>query len=114
MADEALRVPIEINNCQFTRTSKSEEFARFLLSTVPGSYLPDPELGCRSPYFTPEYSSDLKNDLRNHVLDQFQRYMGIAVNVTISEQVETVTAYFTCKVSGRSKSGDKFSLSWEV
>jgi hypothetical protein len=114
MAEETLRVPIELVDCQFVRTAKSEEFARFLLNTVPGSYRPDPELGCRSPYFTPEYSSDLKNDIRNHILGQFQRYMGITVNVTVSEKVETVTAFCTCHVSGRVGTGEKFSLRWEV
>jgi hypothetical protein len=114
MADEALRVPIELVDCRFTRSLKSEEFARFLLNTVPGSYKPDPELGCRSPYFTPEYTDDLKNDIRNRVLDQFQRYMGITVNVAISERIQTVTAFCTCHVSGRAANGEKFSLSWEV
>jgi hypothetical protein len=115
MADEALRVPIEIKDCRFLRSGRAEEFARFLLETEQGSFRPDPEFGCRSPYFSPEYATDLKTEVRNHVLEQFRRYMGIAVNVTISDKVEqNIVATFTCRVYGTSKDGQRFDLSWEI
>jgi len=115
MADEALRVPIEIKDCRFLRSDRADEFARFLVETELGSYRPDPELGCRSPYFTPEYSNDLKTEVRNHVLEQFRRYMGVMVNVTISDKVEqNITATFTCRVYGTARDGQRFDLSWEI
>jgi hypothetical protein len=115
MADEALRVPIEIRDCRFLRSGRVDEFARFLVETEQGSYRPDPEFGCRSPYFTPEYSNDLKTEVRNHVLEQFRRYLGVTVNVTISDKVEhTITATFTCRVYGTSRDGQRFDLSWEI
>ncbi len=36
--------------------------------------------------------------------------MGIAVNVTISDQVESLTASFACKVVGKMVNGEKFTL----
>ncbi len=115
MADEALRVPIEIRECRFLRSGRAEEFARFLVETEVGSYRPDPEFGCRSPYFTLEFSDDLKTEVRNHVLEQFRRYMGITVSVTFSDKVERNTnATFTCRVYGTARDGRRFDLSWEI
>ncbi|MCK4857598.1 MAG: hypothetical protein KAT58_06505 [candidate division Zixibacteria bacterium] len=107
-------MPIELKNCRFSRTTEVEGFARFLLQTVPGSYQPDAELGCRSPYFAPEYYSDPKSEIRNYIIDQFQRYMGITVNVTISEQVESITSFFACRITGTASDGERFALRWEI
>ena len=114
MPDEALRVPLQLKDCRFLRTQRCEEFARFLLETELGSYRPDPSFGCRSPYFTPEYADDLRTEVRNHIIDQFRRYMGINVNVAISENVVSPTATFKCMVSGTGAKGQRFDLSWEI
>jgi hypothetical protein len=117
MPEEILRVPIEFKDCRFARAGETEGFVRFMLNTVPGSYEPDPDFGCRSPYFAPEYCNsldDLKNDIRNRLLDQFERYLNVTVHVEISERVEPITAFFTCRISGRMPSGERLSLKWEI
>jgi hypothetical protein len=114
MANEALRVPLELRECRFVRSGGAVEFARFLLETELGSYRPDPQFGCRSPYFAPEFSEELKVEVRNHVLAQFQKYMGIVVNVMISENVTVPTATFVCRVSGTAPGNQRFDLSWEI
>ena len=114
MADEALRIPVELKEIRFVRSNSTVEFARFLLETELGSYRPDPEFGCRSPYFTPEYTEDIRVAVRNHVLEQFRRYMGITVNVAISENVTQPTATLVLRVTGTDLHGHRFALSWEV
>jgi hypothetical protein len=114
MPDEALRMPMQLRDCRFIRTTQCDEFARFLLETEQGSYRPDPDFGCRSSYFTPEHTDDLRTVVRNHILDQFRRYMGITVNVAISDNVSSPTASFKCIVSGTGAKGNRFDLSWEI
>lgn len=114
MANDAIRVPVEIKGSQFVRSSSTVEFARFLLETEIGSYEPDPEFGCRSPYFTPNYTDDLRVTVRNHVIEQFRRYMGLNVNVLISENVESPLASFACEITGTDHHGQRFKLSWEI
>jgi len=114
MPDDVLRVPLELKGFRFVRVGQLESFVRFLLNTVPGSYKPDPDLGCRSPYFSPEYSSDLKTDVHARIIEQFERYLGVNVQVTISDEVETLTAFHTCRLSGRLPNGERFSLKWEI
>ncbi len=114
MASEAIRVPYELKGCQFVRSTSTVEFARFLLETEIGSYEPDPEFGCRSPYFTPNHVDDLRVTVRNHIIDQFRRYMGINVNVLISENVESPLANFACQVTGTDVLGNRFKLTWEI
>ncbi|MCC6961818.1 MAG: hypothetical protein IT585_01055 [candidate division Zixibacteria bacterium] len=114
MANEAVRVPIELRDNRFVRTTGIAEFARFLLETELGSYRPDPEFGCRSPQFTPEYYDDLKVEVRNHVLRQFRQYLGLVVNVSISDNVSTPTATFVCRVTGTGPGNQRFDLSWEI
>ena len=112
--DEALKVPLELKKFRFARIGQLESFVRFLLNTVPGSYKPDPDLGCRSPYFTPEYSHDIKNDVHGRIVEQFERYLGITVHVTVSDEVQTVTAFHTCRIVGRLPNGERFNMSWEI
>ncbi len=114
MANEALRVPIELKGSQFVRSTSTVEFARFLLETELGSYEPDLEFGCRSPYFTPEYTEDLRVTVRNHVIEQFRRYMGLDVNVLISENVQSAVATFACEITGTDNRGERFKLIWEI
>jgi hypothetical protein len=114
MANEAIRIPLELRDARYVRTGGLVEFARFLLETEQGSYRPDPQFGCRSPFFTPEYYDDLKVEVRNHVLDQFKRYLGMVVNVSISENVTSPTATFVCRVSGTGPGNQRFDLSWEI
>ena len=114
MAKEALRVPVELKGNQFVRSTATVEFARFLLETELGSFEPDPEFGCRSPYFTPNHIDDLRVTVRNHVIEQFRRYMGLNVNVLISENVESPLASFACQISGTDNFGNRFKLTWEI
>ncbi|MFH2055927.1 MAG: hypothetical protein ABIJ61_08215, partial [bacterium] len=65
-------------------------------------------------YFSPEYTSDLKNDVHGRIIEQFERYLGISVQVTVSDEVETMTAFHTCKISGRLPNGERFSMKWEI
>ncbi len=114
MANEAIRTPVELRETRFVRTGGVAEFARFLLETELGSYRPDPEFGCRSSLFTPEHHDDLKVEVRNHVLAQFRRYLGLVVNVAISDNVSSPTATFVCRVSGTGPGNQRFDLSWEI
>ena len=114
MANEFIRIPMEVRDVRLVRTNGVAEFARFLLETEVGSYEPDPEFGCRSPYFTPEFSDDLKVLVRNHVLNQFRKYMGLTVNVAISDNVSSPTATFVCRVTGSGPGNERFDLSWEI
>ncbi len=114
MAGEIIRIPAELRDTRFVRTVGVAEFARFLLETELGSFRPDPEFGCRSPLFTPEHHDDLRVAVRNHVLEQFRRYMGLNVQVSISENVTQPTASFVCRVSGVGPGNQRFDLAWEI
>jgi hypothetical protein len=114
MAREAIRIPVELKGSQFVRSASTVEFARFLLETEIGSYDPDPDFGCRSSHFTPEYEDDLRVTVRNHLIEQFRRYMGINVNVLISDNVESPLANFACQISGTDTLGNRFKLTWEI
>ena len=113
MANEALRVPIQLKDCRFVRSSRIEEFALFLLKTEAHSYNPDRGFGCRTPLFAVEYSEDPIRDIRNHIEDQFERYLGLSVKVEVTDRVDTPGKSFKCDVTGLVPGGERFFLTWE-
>lgn len=113
MANEALRVPIELKDCRFRRSESIVEFGRLLLQTEPGSYRPDPEFGCRVSTLKVDYSDDPIRDIRNHIQDQFERYLGLVVKVDVSQAVHSPAAQYHCTVLGLIPGGERFQLNWE-
>jgi phage baseplate assembly protein W len=113
MDDSPLSVPLEIKKEGFARNGSIAEFARFLLSTEPGSFRPDPEFGCRLSLHHVSDSEDPVRDLRDHVTAQFHRYLGLEVKVEVSVRVENVWAQYHCTVTGITPSKERFQVSWE-